>query len=73
MNEHGAKVEAAAQKVNKTPKEFCDEKAETFREAWKLLNIQYDNFIRTTDTAHEKAVQEALQILYDKKQPRIYC
>lgn len=65
-DEHGAKVSQAAQKAGLAPKEFCDQKAEEFKKAWQLLDIQYDNFIRTTEPAHEAAVQKALQTLYDK-------
>ena len=66
-DEHGAKVAQAAAKAGQPAKDFCDGKAEDFKNAWRLLNIQYDNFIRTTDPAHEAAVQKVLQTLYDKK------
>jgi methionyl-tRNA synthetase len=65
-DEHGAKIEEAALSAKKNPQEFCDKKAEEFENAWQKLNIQYSNFIRTTDEAHKKAVGNALQYLYDK-------
>ncbi|TSC53866.1 MAG: methionyl-tRNA synthetase [Parcubacteria group bacterium LiPW_39] len=65
-DEHGAKVAQAAAKAGQSAREFCDGKAEDFKNAWQALDIQYDNFIRTTDPAHEAAVQKTLQILYDK-------
>jgi len=65
-DEHGAKIEEAAKKAGKEPQEFVDEKAEEFKNAWEKLNIRYDNFIRTTDEAHIKAVQTALQAIKDK-------
>jgi methionyl-tRNA synthetase len=65
-DEHGAKIEEAANKARKEPQEFCDEKAEEFKQAWQKLNIQHSNFIRTTDEAHKKAVGNVLQYLYDK-------
>lgn len=65
-DEHGAKISQAAQKAGQTPQDFCNEKAQTFKNAWKILNIDYSGFIRTTDKAHEAAVQEALKILYSK-------
>jgi len=66
-DEHGQKIQETAEKVGKTPKEFVDEIANEFKEAFKLLNISNNNFIRTTDTYHEKEVKEIFQKLYDKK------
>jgi len=65
-DEHGAKIEAAAEQAGKSPREFCEENVEAFREAWKSLDISYSNFIRTTDSSHEKAVSNALEYLYKK-------
>jgi methionyl-tRNA synthetase len=65
-DEHGVKVAQAAQSTGKSAQEFCDGKAAEFIKAWQLLNIKYDNFIRTTDPAHKDAVQKTVQILYDK-------
>jgi len=65
-DEHGAKVAESAAKAKKTPKEFCDEKTAKFQLAWDVLNISYDNFIRTTNKDHEAAVQKAAQKLYEK-------
>ncbi len=78
-DEHGTKVQKSAEEAGKSPQKFCDEVAEQFRKAWKALNIQYDNFIRTTDSKHEKAVSRVLQELYDKgyiykgKYEALYC
>ncbi|HDL75027.1 MAG TPA: methionine--tRNA ligase [bacterium] len=65
-DEHGAKIEQAAQKKNKSVKEFCDENAENFKKTAKALNVNYDKFIRTTDKEHEEAVKKALNVLYEK-------
>ena len=65
-DEHGKKIQVAAEKQGKTPKEFVDELVPKFKEAWKKLDIKYDRFIRTTDKDHEKKVQEILQKVYDK-------
>ncbi|MFA4872295.1 MAG: methionine--tRNA ligase [Patescibacteria group bacterium] len=65
-DEHGAKISQAAQKAGQTPPDFGDEKAQAFKDTWKILNIDYSGFIRTTDKAHETAVQKALEILYQK-------
>ncbi|HLC87354.1 MAG TPA: methionine--tRNA ligase [Candidatus Nanoarchaeia archaeon] len=65
-DEHGKKIEEAAAKAGKKPKEFVDEIIPKFKDAWKKLNINYSRFIRTTDKDHEKLVQEILQKIYDK-------
>ena len=65
-DEHGGKIEQAAKKFKKTPKQLCDENAAKFKEIWQKLNISYDNFIRTTDPFHETAVKKVLEILYKK-------
>ena len=59
-DEHGEKVAQAAAAKGLSPKVFADQAAETFRALWRLLNIRYDRFIRTTDADHETAVREAL-------------
>jgi methionyl-tRNA synthetase len=65
-DEHGAKVAESAKEQGKTPKEWCDENAAKYKFVWDQLQISYDNFIRTTDLNHEKAVARAVQRLYDK-------
>ena len=58
-DEHGQKVERAAQKAGKPPQEFADEMAETFfRQMCRDLNISNDDFIRTTEPRHHQASQE---------------
>ncbi len=64
-DEHGQKVQQAAEKKGFSPKEFADSVVPRFQKAWELLNIQYDYFIRTTNPQHEKVVQELLQKIYD--------
>ncbi|MCH7640607.1 methionine--tRNA ligase [Patescibacteria group bacterium] len=64
-DEHGQKVQQAAEKKGLSPKKFADSVAPRFQKAWKLLNIRYDYFIRTTDPRHEKVVKELLQKIYD--------
>lgn len=64
-DEHGAKIQEIAQKAGKDPKVFVDQVAREFQDAWKLFGIENDCFIRTTDPAHIKAVEKALQTLYD--------
>lgn len=60
-DEHGQKAQEAADKAGKSPKDFCDAMVPHFKEAWKLLNITNDGFVRTTDDYHEKAVQEIIR------------
>ncbi len=66
-DEHGAKIAQAAASAGKSEQKFVDEKAAAFKSAWKLLNVNYDNFLRTTDPAHIQAVEKTLQKLYDRK------
>jgi methionyl-tRNA synthetase len=78
-DEHGAKIAAAAKVKGKKPQEFCDEMSAKFREAWKLLNISNDDFIRTTEQRHFIAVENIVQTLFDKglifkkKYEGMYC
>ncbi len=65
-DEHGQKVQDAAKKRGLPPQDHCNEMSENFKSAWRDLNIQYDIFFRTTDNFHKKAVQEALQKIYDQ-------
>lgn len=60
-DEHGAKIAQAAQEKGLEPKEYADQVVPQFIDAWKLLNIDYDYFIRTTDPKHEKIASEVLQ------------
>ncbi len=64
-DEHGKKIENAAKKHNKSPKEFADSLIPKFKDAWKKLNLKYDRFIRTTDKDHEKIVSEILKKVYE--------
>lgn len=65
-DEHGQKVQQAAEKRGVPPQQHCDEMVGNFREEWKKLDINYDYFIRTTDQDHVKVVQECLQQLFDE-------
>lgn len=64
-DEHGQKVQTVAKEKGLTPIELADKVSQEFKDAWKLLNIDYDFFIRTTDPKHEKVVSELLQKVYD--------
>ena len=65
-DEHGQKVEKAAQERGVDPKTHCDEMVKRFQSLWKRLNISNDDFIRTTEERHKKVVQKILQALYDR-------
>jgi len=69
-DEHGQKIARAASEAGKSPQEFVDEIAPTFVEAWKALNVAYDQFIRTTNQRHELAVQELFRRLHDARSPK---
>ena len=56
-DEHGLKIQREAEKNNKNPKIFCDVLSEKFKDLAKILNLSIDDFIRTTEERHYKAVQ----------------
>jgi len=64
-DEHGLKIQQTAEKLGITPKELADKNANRFKELWKLLNISYDRFIRTTEPEHVEAVKHILQRCYE--------
>jgi methionyl-tRNA synthetase len=66
MDEHGSKIQKAAEVQGKNPQKFVDEIGDEFKSLWEKLDIKYDNFIRTTDPKHKETVQKVLQALYDK-------
>ncbi|EKE02697.1 MAG: hypothetical protein ACD_20C00346G0024 [uncultured bacterium] len=65
-DEHGIKIERTAADKGMTPQEFCDSIAVKFQDAWKLLDVSYDRFIRTTEENHKKVVQHIFKTLLDK-------
>jgi len=64
-DEHGQKIQQAAEKRGMSPKEFVDSLVPTFKKLWEKLNISYDRFIRTTDPDHVKAVQHIFMKCYE--------
>lgn len=65
-DEHGQKIEKKATEAGKTPKEFVDERVADIKRLWRLLDVSYDKFIRTTDEYHVKSVQKIFKKLYDQ-------
>ncbi len=60
-DEHGKKVQKAAEKIGENPKKFVDKISKKFKEAWESLDIIPDRFIRTTDKDHEKVVMDFIE------------
>ncbi len=65
-DEHGQKVEETAKLKGMTPQEWTDLMAPRFMEMWKALNVKNDDFIRTTQERHKKAVKKILKTVYEK-------
>ena len=65
LDEHGQKVQQAAEKRKVAPKDHCDEMAPRFIELWDKLHIKNDDFIRTTEKRHVTVVQKILQEVFD--------
>ncbi|MBW6458305.1 MAG: methionine--tRNA ligase [FCB group bacterium] len=65
-DEHGQKVQQAADKNGISPAEHCDIYAGRFQELWSYFDLSYDDFIRTTEERHIRVVQHVLQTLFDK-------
>ena len=65
-DEHGQKVQQAADKAGISPQEQADNTVVRFQELWKKLEITNDDFIRTSEDRHKRVVQAILQDLYDR-------
>ncbi len=65
-DEHGLKLQRAAEKKGVHPKELVDEMAEKYKRYWMLMDIRYDRFIRTTDPDHVRVVEHAITEIYRK-------
>ena len=65
-DEHGQKILKVSQEAGVPVKDYIDGIVNELKDLWKLLDISYDKFIRTTDDYHEKAVAKIFQKLYDQ-------
>ena len=65
-DEHGQKIERKAEEKGVTPKQYVDEIVAETKKLWKLMDIEYDDFIRTTDERHEKVVQKIFKKFFDQ-------
>ena len=64
LDEHGLKVQQAAEKNKVSPEVHCDQMAPAFINLWEKLNIDYSDFIRTTEQRHTRVVQNILNQVY---------
>lgn len=65
-DEHGQKIERIAKEHGTDPKSYVDEIVAWVKDLWKIMDISYDAFIRTTDDYHVKIVQKIFRKLYEK-------
>ena len=65
-DEHGQKIERKAREAGVTPKEYVDHIVDSIKKLWKLMDIDYSDFIRTTDERHVKSVQQIFRKLHDQ-------
>ena len=71
-DEHGKKVPQAAAEQGLEPQAFVDEMEPKWREVWEMLDIAYDDYIRTTEPRHEAAVTKLLSAVYENGKEDIY-
>ncbi len=65
-DEHGLKIQQRAAEAGQPPQEFVDGIVAGIKQLWQLLNIDYSDFIRTTESRHEQVVQRLFQKIYDQ-------
>lgn len=65
-DEHGQKIEQRAKAAGVTPKAFVDTIVSGIKDLWALMDVEYDDFIRTTDERHEVIVQRIFTQLYEQ-------
>ncbi len=66
VDQHGQKVQQAAQREGIDPQEFADRIADKFKQLWSKLNVKPDCWASTTDVRHKEVVSKILQLLYDR-------
>ena len=65
LDEHGQKIQEVALKNGKPPQQHVDEMADAAKKLWKLMDIDYDDFIRTTEPRHTKVVEDIFDRLME--------
>jgi methionyl-tRNA synthetase len=71
-DEHGLNIQRRAEAAGTDPQAFVDEMEPRWREVWARLEIAYDDYIRTTEPRHERAVERLLQAVHDNGRDDIY-
>ncbi len=71
-DEHGLKLQRAAEAAGKDPQVWVDEMEPRWREVWSRLDIAYDDYIRTTEPRHHAAVEKLLRAVYENGRDDIY-
>ena len=71
-DEHGLKLQRAAEAAGKSPQEWVDSMEPRWKEVWARLDIGFDDYIRTTEPRHEKVVIELLNAVYENGRDDIY-
>ncbi len=66
LDEHGQKIEEIAKSKGKTPQEYVDEMSNYAKDLWKFMDIQYDDFIRTTEKRHTDIVEKIFDRLMEQ-------
>ena len=65
-DEHGQKIEKKAEEAGKDPQVFVEEIRVWIKDLWSILDIEYDDFIGTTEERHKKVVQKIFEKLYNQ-------
>ena len=65
-DEHGQKIQLKAEEKNITPQLYVDQISEDIKKIYKLVDVQYDHFIRTTDASHMEEVAKVFEKLFKK-------
>lgn len=65
-DEHGQKIQRIAEEKGVRPKAYVDEIVETIKHLWSIMNISYDDYIRTTDDYHIETVKKIFNKLYEQ-------
>ena len=71
-DEHGLNIQRRAEAAGIDPQAWVDEMAPRWKEVWAGLDIAYDDYIRTTEPRHEKAVQRLLTAVHENGRDDIY-
>ncbi|MDB4989914.1 MAG: metG, partial [Myxococcaceae bacterium] len=79
VDEHGIKLERRAKELGQTPQAYVDSMVPPFKDAWKLLSCEYDDFVRTTEPRHKERAQALWRLcrergdIYEDDYQGLYC